>query len=58
MLGLNHSFYALLWRQLGPVKAAEGAVLHVVHVLTGVAALPGGVLAYALERLRARRASA
>jgi cellulose synthase/poly-beta-1,6-N-acetylglucosamine synthase-like glycosyltransferase len=58
MLGLNHSFYALLWRQLGPAKAAAGTVLHVVHMLTGVAALPGGVVAYLLERFRARRADA
>jgi GT2 family glycosyltransferase len=58
MLGLNHSFYALLWRQLGPVKAGVGAVLHVVHVLTGVVALPGGIVAYALERRRARRSRA
>jgi glycosyltransferase involved in cell wall biosynthesis len=54
MFALNHSFYALLWRQLGPAKAAAGSVLHVIHVLTGIAALPGGVVAYALERLRAR----
>lgn len=58
MLALNHSFYALLWRQLGPAKAAVGACLHVVHLLTGVVALPVGIVAHLLERMRPSRADA
>ena len=58
MLGLNHSFYALLWRQLGPAKAAIGVVLHTIHILTGVVAFPCGVIAYLVERMRARRSHA
>jgi glycosyltransferase involved in cell wall biosynthesis len=44
---LNARFYALLLRRRGPIQAAVGVVLHVIHQLVAVAALPFGLLAYA-----------
>jgi glycosyltransferase involved in cell wall biosynthesis len=38
LLALNARFYALLLRREGPVRAAAGVGLHMVHHLTGVAA--------------------
>ena len=38
LLVLNRRFYVLLLRREGPVRAAGGVGLHVVHHLTGVAA--------------------
>jgi hypothetical protein len=54
LLGVNRGFYALLLRRLGPVGAAGGIGLHVVHHLTAAAAVPAGCVAYAL---RARQTS-
>ena len=51
---LNHDFYGLLWRRRGPLEAAAGVALHVVHHLTAVAAVPVGLGAHALERRRGR----
>ncbi|HEX6418252.1 MAG TPA: glycosyltransferase [Acidimicrobiales bacterium] len=45
LLGLNRGFYALLARRLGPVRALAGVVLHGVHHLVAVAAIPVGVAA-------------
>lgn len=39
----NRELYALLWRALGPLGAALGALLHVAHLLTAVLAVPLGV---------------
>lgn len=50
LVGLNHSFYALLLRQRGPVEAAAGVGLHVVHHLTGAAAVPVGTIAHLRKR--------
>jgi hypothetical protein len=43
LLGLNRGFYALLVRQQGPVQALAGIVLHGLHHLVSVAAVPVGV---------------
>ena len=47
---LNRDFYALLARRQGAGAAAIGVGLHAVHHVTGAAAVPAGVLAYARER--------
>ena len=52
LLGLNRDFYALLARQRGLGEAAIGVVLHAVHHLTAVAAVPAGILAHVRERGR------
>jgi GT2 family glycosyltransferase len=44
LVGLNRAFYLLLARQLGLVPAAAGVVLHGVHHLVSMAAIPVGVL--------------
>ena len=46
LVGLNGSFYALLLRRRGPLEAAAGVGLHVLHHLTAAAAVPAGVLEY------------
>jgi hypothetical protein len=51
-VGLNHSFYRLLLRRRGAGTAAAGVGLHLLHHLTGVAAVPTGVALYAVERRR------
>lgn len=51
-VGLNRSFYRLLLRRRGPGTAAIGVTLHLLHHLTGVAAVPAGVALYAAERRR------
>jgi GT2 family glycosyltransferase len=43
---LNRDFYALLLRRQGPAGAVAGVGLHALHHLTGIAALPAGVLRY------------
>lgn len=45
LVALNHDFYRLLLRRIGPVGAAAGIGLHGLHHLVAVAALPLGVLA-------------
>jgi GT2 family glycosyltransferase len=50
LVGLNRSFYLLLLRKRGPRDALVGVGLHVLHHLTGVAALPAGTAAFVLER--------
>ena len=45
LVGLNHAFYALLVRRQGPVQALAGVVLHGVHHLVSVAAVPAGAAA-------------
>jgi hypothetical protein len=54
MIALNRDFYRLLVRREGPLPAAAGVGLHMVHHLTAVAALPIGVAAYARAHHAAR----
>jgi glycosyl transferase family 2 len=49
LVALNHSFYALLWRRRGPIGAASGLLLHVLHHLTGAAAVPCALAVYARD---------
>jgi hypothetical protein len=49
-LGLNRSFYKLLLRRTGPRAAAAGIGLHLLHHLTGVAAVPTGIALYVRKR--------
>lgn len=51
-LTLNRRLYALLLRRQGARGAMFGVGLHVVHVLTAVAAVPAGLAAHLLERRR------
>jgi Glycosyl transferase family 21 len=48
--GLNRGFYALLARRGGPSLLGAGVVLHLVHQLTAVAAVPVGLAAHFRER--------
>src|SRR5262249_47338451 len=50
VLALNVRFYALLVRRRGVLQAVAGVVLHIVHQLVAVAALPVGLIAYARDR--------
>jgi hypothetical protein len=50
VLALNRSFYALLVRRGGPRLLCAGVVLHLIHQLTAVAAVPAAVVAHALDR--------
>ncbi|HEX6656255.1 MAG TPA: glycosyltransferase [Candidatus Limnocylindria bacterium] len=52
LVALNRSFYALLWRRLGPPGAALGVLLHVLHHLTAAAAVPYALAVYARDRYR------
>ena len=45
LLGLNRAFYLLLLRRLGPVQAVLGVVLHGLHHVVSVAAVPVGLAA-------------
>lgn len=51
---LNLSFYRLLARRQGLPRAAIGVVLHWVHHLVSVVAVPCGLLSYAIRTKRAR----
>jgi GT2 family glycosyltransferase len=50
LLALNASFYLLLLRRRGPTQAAAGIPLHVLHHLTGVVAVPIGLLQHLVAR--------
>lgn len=52
LVTVNRGFYGLLLRRLGPARAGLGVGLHVVHHLTGVAAVPLGILAHLADRRR------
>lgn len=54
LVALNGSFYRLLWRRRGPADAAAGVLLHALHHLTSVAAVPAGTLLHLLQRSRRR----
>lgn len=43
LVGLNRAFYGLLVRQLGPWNAAVGVLLHVLHHLVAIIAVPIGI---------------
>jgi GT2 family glycosyltransferase len=49
-LTLNRSFYRLLLRRQGPAAALIGVALHFLHHLTGVAAVPTGIVLYVRQR--------
>ena len=46
LLALNRPFYALLLRRGGPLTFAAGVLLHTLHHLTAVVAVPLGIAAY------------
>jgi GT2 family glycosyltransferase len=48
LVSLNHGFYGLLLRRLGPVGAAAGVALHAAHHLVAVASVPAGVVVWAV----------
>jgi hypothetical protein len=50
LVALNESFYTLLLRKRGLRQAAAGVPLHVLHHLTGVAAVPIGLSQHLLAR--------
>ncbi len=51
LVALHHPLYALLWRRRGRRAASLGVVLHAVHLLICVLAVPVGLLAYVVEAL-------
>lgn len=58
LLSLNRSFYSLLLRRGGPVTATAGVMLHALHHLTAVAAVPMGIAAHLSRERTAARAAA
>ena len=50
LVGLNLSFYTLLWRRRGAGHVLAGVLLHAVHHVCAAAALPLGLLAHAIGR--------
>ena len=58
VVSLNGSFYLLLYRRMGMVRAAVGVGLHAVHRLVEVAAVPSGVALYIRQRRQSKRDSA
>ncbi|MGZ4397515.1 MAG: glycosyltransferase family 2 protein [Gaiellaceae bacterium] len=50
MLVINRSFYGLLLRKRGPLDAGAGVGLHVLHHLTGAAAVPLAAARHLLSR--------
>jgi hypothetical protein len=55
---LNRSFYSLLLRRGGPLMATAGVMLHALHHLTAVAAVPMGIAAYLGQARADARAAA
>ena len=49
LIALNHAFYGLLWKKLGPRKAALGVGLHVLHHLSAVVSAPLALWEYVRE---------
>lgn len=52
VVGLNHDLYRLLGRRHGAAHAAAGVGLHMLHHLSGIAAVPLGVLVHLRDRRR------
>ena len=50
LVALNADFYELLLKRRGPAEAAVGVGLHLLHHLTGAAAVPLGLLQHARKR--------
>ena len=57
LTALNLPLYRLVLRRRGPLAAAAAPALHLVHLLTAVAAIPVGALAYVREVALRRRGS-
>jgi GT2 family glycosyltransferase len=55
LVALNRGFYQLLLRRRGAFGAAAGVPLHALHHLTGIAAVPFGILRHLRERNDAAR---
>jgi GT2 family glycosyltransferase len=55
LVALNHQFYFLLGRRLGPLGALAGMGLHAAHHLVALAAVPAGLAVALGERLTSRR---
>jgi glycosyl transferase family 2 len=52
LVALNRSFYMLLLRRGGPIRALAGVGLHALHHATAVAAVPLGIVAHLREPAR------
>jgi hypothetical protein len=52
LVALNRPFYELLVRRRGRIEAGLGVALHAIHHLTSIAAVPVGVAAHFLERVK------
>jgi cellulose synthase/poly-beta-1,6-N-acetylglucosamine synthase-like glycosyltransferase len=52
LVAINAPFYKLLLKQRGPSQAAAGVLLHVLHHLTAVSAVPAGITAHLRQRRR------
>ena len=46
LVALNRSFYGLLARRRGPVEAAAGVGLHVLHHVVGALSVPIALVGY------------
>ena len=57
LIALNHRFYALLLRRRGPLEAAAGVLVHMLHHLTSLASALAGLVIHELERPRPRAAT-
>lgn len=56
LVGLNHAFYTLLIRQLGVLQGTVGVVLHGLHHLVAVVAVPAGIAVAVYAAMAAWRA--
>jgi glycosyltransferase involved in cell wall biosynthesis len=50
LVALNRGFYGLLLRRLGPAAAGVGVVLHALHLVVGIAAVPVALVRHVLAR--------
>jgi hypothetical protein len=57
-VALNRSFYGLLVKRGGRLAAVAGVGLHAVHHLTGVAAVPAGLVRHVVGRTTRSRSAA
>jgi hypothetical protein len=55
LVAVNRRFYGLLLRRRGPFEAITGVLLHSLHHLAGIAAVPAGILLHLHEGLRRGR---
>ncbi|MGH2992866.1 MAG: hypothetical protein ACRDL1_04945, partial [Solirubrobacterales bacterium] len=54
LIALNRSLYALVWRRRGPSEAVASVGLHAIHHLTGIVAVPAGVVVHVRNRHASR----